>query len=126
MVPILELHFTHGFTSMYANIVSINFRLFLKISSWTSSLITSLPSDKRSLLKECLPSMKHDHRILLHFLPYILLHGLLEGDEILKEKSRVEIQTITSSFTDKKLLDPKVLNVSLLFVQLSCSSLISW
>lgn len=87
--------------------------LFLFNCSWTCSLVSSLPIEKRSFLRECLPSMKHDHKILLHFLPYILLHALLEGEGKIKEKSHIEIQTITSSFTDKKPLDPKVLNVSI-------------
>lgn len=84
--------------------------------SWTCSLISSLPIDKRCFLKECLPSMRHDNRILLYFLPYILLHALLDGDGTISEKSHIEVQTITYSFTEKKTLDPKVLNVSIYFV----------
>lgn len=81
--------------------------------SWTCSLISSLPANKKSLLKVCLPSMKQDNKILLHFLPYVLLHALLEGEDGISQKSFTEIQTITSSFTEQKPLDPKVLNVSI-------------
>lgn len=56
--------------------------------------------------------MKQDNRILLHFLPHILLHALLEGDNMISDKSFKEIQTITRSFTDQKPLDPKAFNVS--------------
>lgn len=56
--------------------------------------------------------MKQDNRILLHFLPHILLHALLEGDNMISDKSFKEIQTITSSFTDQKPIDPKAFNVS--------------
>lgn len=80
--------------------------------SWTCSLISSLPNDKKSVLKVCLPSMKQDNRILLHFLPHILLHALLESDKMTSDKSLKEIQTITSSFTEQKPLDPKAFNVS--------------
>lgn len=83
------------------------------ILSWTCSLISSLPNDKKSLLKVCLPSMKQDNRILLHFLPHVVLHALLEGEDRVSEKSFKEVEMITSSFTEQKPLDPKVLNVSI-------------
>ncbi|XP_023017943.2 serine/threonine-protein kinase atr isoform X2 [Leptinotarsa decemlineata] len=79
--------------------------------NFTSSLISSLPHDKIEFLKVILPSMKQDKRVLMHFLPHILLHSLLEGNDRIAEKCLIEIQTITSSFTRKKSLEKKALGL---------------
>ncbi|CAH1116639.1 unnamed protein product [Phaedon cochleariae] len=79
--------------------------------NWTSSLISVLPDERKVLLKVTLPSMKQDKRILMHFLPHVLLHALLEGSDRIAEKCFVEIITITSSFSKKKSMDEKVLNL---------------
>ncbi|KAJ8944483.1 hypothetical protein NQ314_009467 [Rhamnusium bicolor] len=94
-------------TPIYGSNIGASFQSWLY--NWTASLISSLSNEHKQLLTVCLPSMKQDKRILMHFLPHILLHALLEGSDI-NEKSFVEFQTITNSFTKKKKLDPKVLS----------------
>ncbi|KAG5868652.1 hypothetical protein JTB14_031712 [Gonioctena quinquepunctata] len=96
-------------TPIYGTNSGASFQLWLY--NWTSSLISSLPEERKALLKVILPSMKQDKRILMHFLPHILLHSLLEGNNRISEKCFIEIQTITSSFTKKKVLEQKVLNL---------------
>lgn len=56
--------------------------------------------------------MKKDHRLLMHFLRYILLHFLLEDTDDRSEKCFIEFKTITSSFFNKKQLNSDLLNVS--------------
>ncbi|RZC32904.1 serine/threonine-protein kinase ATR, partial [Asbolus verrucosus] len=81
------------------------------IYHWTLSLISTLPEENQSVLSPCLPAMKQDHRILMQFLPHILLHSIIEGSNDSKEKSYNEIKTVTSSFVKKKKIDPKLLDV---------------
>lgn len=57
--------------------------------------------------------MKQNKRILMNFLPHILLHALLEGSGDIDDKSSIEFQTVTNSFTKKRKLDDKVLNVKI-------------
>ncbi|CAH0564187.1 unnamed protein product [Brassicogethes aeneus] len=78
--------------------------------AWTYSLILSLPNEIKTLLLACSPSMKQDHRILIHFLPYILLHSLLEGSNDIQEKCVVEFQAVTNAFKIKKELNHRILN----------------
>ncbi|KAJ8938742.1 hypothetical protein NQ318_016037 [Aromia moschata] len=85
--------------------------VMMPLLSWTCSLISSLPDQRRQLLEVCLPSMKQNNRILMHFLPHILLHALLEDCNDIHEKSFQECETITNSFTKKTELDQKVLNL---------------
>lgn len=71
-------------------------------------------SDKKTLLHACLPSMKEE-RILMEFLPHILLHALLEGDAADYGKIYLEMITVINSFTKKHKLDNEVLDVRIDF-----------
>ncbi|KAL3272429.1 hypothetical protein HHI36_013911 [Cryptolaemus montrouzieri] len=77
--------------------------------NWTCSLILKLQPERRVLLEDCLPSMKEGERVLMHFLPHILLHALIEGDS--QEAAYEEFQAVLSSFNDKHVLDSSQLNV---------------
>lgn len=55
--------------------------------------------------------MKQSKRILMNFLPHIVLHALLEGSDDISDKTFVEFQTVTNSFTKKRKLDEIVLGV---------------
>lgn len=67
-------------------------------------------SDKKTLLHACLPSMKEE-RILMEFLPHILLHSLLEGNVSEYGRIYLEMITVIKSFTKKQKLDKEVLEV---------------
>ncbi|XP_057666885.1 serine/threonine-protein kinase ATR-like [Diorhabda carinulata] len=95
--PVLATNLT---TPIYGSTSGSTFQAWLY--NWTCSLISSLPDERKTLLKVYLPSMKQDQRILMHFMPHILLHALLEGSDRIAEKCLVEIQTITSSITDNR------------------------
>ncbi|XP_056649111.1 serine/threonine-protein kinase ATR-like isoform X3 [Diorhabda sublineata] len=95
--PVLATNLT---TPIYGSTSGSTFQAWLY--NWTCSLISSLPDGRKTLLKVYLPSMKQDRRILMHFMPHILLHALLEGSDRIAEKCLVEIQTITSSITDNR------------------------
>ncbi|XP_072378347.1 serine/threonine-protein kinase ATR [Diabrotica undecimpunctata] len=96
-------------TPIYGSNSGASFQSWLH--NWTSSLISCLPHERKELLKVYIPSMKQDKRILMHFLPHILLYALLEGTDRISEKALIEIQTITSSFSKERTLDEKVLNL---------------
>ncbi|XP_050294547.1 serine/threonine-protein kinase ATR [Anthonomus grandis grandis] len=80
------------------------------IYNWTSSLINILAPEEKSLLQSCLPSMKLDKRVLMHFLPYILLHSLLEEFNINEERCFIEFNTILESFNSRRTINEAILN----------------
>ncbi|XP_066138403.1 serine/threonine-protein kinase ATR [Euwallacea fornicatus] len=84
--------------------------------NWTSSLINTLTLEKRSLLLTCYPSMKLDKRVLMHFLPYILLHSLLEGANDEEEKSYKEFVAVLSSSKVKRTADQTLFNIRPLII----------
>ncbi|XP_018574027.1 serine/threonine-protein kinase ATR-like, partial [Anoplophora glabripennis] len=94
---------------IYGSNVGASFQSWLY--NWTCSLLSSLPNERKQLLTVCLPSMKQSKRILMNFLPHILLHALLEGPDDIGDKSFVEFQTVTNSFTKKRKLDETVLGL---------------
>ncbi|XP_044758902.1 serine/threonine-protein kinase atr [Coccinella septempunctata] len=77
--------------------------------NWACSLISKLPTERRTLLEGCLPSMKEGERILMHFLPHILLHSLIEGN--CEEAAYDEFQAVLSSFSTKHELDNSIVSV---------------
>ncbi|XP_018328651.1 serine/threonine-protein kinase ATR [Agrilus planipennis] len=81
------------------------------IHNWTCVLISAVKPDKRSLLEVCLPSLKQDNRTLMLFLPYILLHALLEGDKRFHQKVYEELMVLLNSYNNKRTLDVEVLDV---------------
>lgn len=82
------------------------FALFYTITfSWTCSLVSTLSESSKALLEVCLPSMKYDHRILMEFLPHILLHSLLEGEPNDVNKAYIEITTVINSFNNQQVLN---------------------
>ncbi|CAH0564186.1 unnamed protein product [Brassicogethes aeneus] len=105
MAPSEDPNFTYP---IYGSNVGMSFDSWL--NNWTYSLILSLPNEIKTLLLACSPSMKQDHRILIHFLPYILLHSLLEGSNDIQEKCVVEFQAVTNAFKIKKELNHRILN----------------
>nr|CAI5838056.1 unnamed protein product [Callosobruchus analis] len=104
--PVLANNFP---TPVYGSHLGTSFHSWLY--NWTCSLIYALPEDKKNILTVCLPSMKHDKRILMYFLPHVLVLALLEGTDGIAGKSLTEIQTITTSFSKTRCLDQKVLNL---------------
>ncbi|KAL1512933.1 hypothetical protein ABEB36_002432 [Hypothenemus hampei] len=78
--------------------------------NWTSSIINTLVPEKRSLLQSCFPSMKLDNRVLMHFLPYILLHSLLEGVTDNEEKIFKEFEAILKSFNTRRTVTTAVID----------------
>ncbi|KAF7269206.1 hypothetical protein GWI33_017672 [Rhynchophorus ferrugineus] len=92
---------------LYGSSAGASFQSWLY--NWTSDLIMSLPDERKSLLQNCFPSMQMDKKVLMHFLPYILLHSLLEGSEEIDEKSLLEFQTILNSFDRSTMIDVEVL-----------------
>lgn len=77
-------------------------------------MILNLTDEKKNLLLACMPSMKQDHRILIHFLPHILLHALLEGTVRFTENCIVEVQAVTNAFKNVQKLNENILNVSII------------
>lgn len=63
-------------------------------------------------MEGCLPSMKEGERILMHFLPHILLHSLIEGN--CEEAAYDEFQAVLSTFNTKHELDSSIINVRVL------------
>ncbi|ERL94616.1 hypothetical protein D910_11893 [Dendroctonus ponderosae] len=78
--------------------------------NWTSSLISTLSPEKRSLLQSCFPSMKLDQRVLMHFLPYIVLHSLVDSVNSNEEKCYVEFEFILNGFNKLRDVDEKILS----------------
>lgn len=76
------------------------------------SLISTLKPEHQSLLQAYLPSSKHDHRTMMHFLPHIFLHSLIEGTPSDRDKIMKEIMCVINTFNAKRELDQKLLNVS--------------
>lgn len=65
---------------------------------------------EKTLLHACLPSMK-ENRILMEYLPHILLHALLEGNDSEYGRIYSEMITVINSFNNKRKVDEKVLEV---------------
>lgn len=74
-------------------------------------LIATLKPEKQNFLQACLPSLKQDHRLLMQFLPHLLLHSLLEGGAKDKENIYNEITAVVNSFNTKCKLDTNIVNV---------------
>lgn len=70
-----------------------------------------IQSEKKTLLHACLPSMKED-RILMAFLPHILLHALLEGSTSEYGRIYTEMVTVINSFNRRQKLDEEILEVN--------------
>lgn len=70
--------------------------------SWTKSLIMTLPQQNQTVLTPCLPAMKQDNRILMQFLPHILLHSIISDTQENMERAFIEIKAVVGSFTQKK------------------------
>ncbi|XP_060518372.1 serine/threonine-protein kinase ATR isoform X2 [Cylas formicarius] len=75
--------------------------------NWASCLIGVLPEQRKSLIQSCFPSMKLNKKILMHFLPYILLHSLIEGQG--DDRAYLEFRTIINSYNTKT-VDSKIFN----------------
>ena len=90
-----------GFTSKFGKHFAVRVTLGF---SWTRSLIATLPQDNQVVLHPCLPAMKQDSRILMVFLPYIVLHSVISDVKDNREKMYTEIKTVTSSFDKKRQL----------------------
>lgn len=88
--------------------------------SWTRSLVSTLSGPSKALLEVCLPCMKYDHRILMEFLPHILLHSLLEGDQQDVNNAYVEVSTVINSFNNQRVMDEAVINVCRLKCYFMC------
>lgn len=69
----------------------------------------------------CLPSLKQDHKMLMLFLPHILLHSLLEGNNNDQQKAYDEMLAVIGSFKSKEKVENNLLNVSILFLAFSFS-----
>lgn len=92
------------------------YRLFRLLFSWIASLITTLSKEKVNLLQACFPSLKEDYRLLMLFMPHVLLHSLIEGNDTDQENAYVEITAILNSFCTKKKLDSKILEVRIFVI----------
>ncbi|XP_030746712.1 serine/threonine-protein kinase ATR-like isoform X2 [Sitophilus oryzae] len=97
---------------LYGSNAGANFQSWLY--NITSNLILTLPEDQKSLLQNCFPSMKMDKKVLMHFLPYILLHSLLESSSGSETHCYTEFQTILNSFNCNKAVADEVLNTKAL------------
>ncbi|XP_063916724.1 serine/threonine-protein kinase ATR-like isoform X2 [Zophobas morio] len=89
-------------TPIYGSADGASFQTWLY--NWTRSLIATLPQDNQVVLHPCLPAMKQDSRILMVFLPYIVLHSVISDVKDNREKMYTEIKTVTSSFDKKRQL----------------------
>ncbi|KYB25791.1 Serine/threonine-protein kinase ATR-like Protein [Tribolium castaneum] len=65
--------------------------------NWTRSLIMTLPQTNQTVLIPCLPAMKQDNRILMLFLPHILLHCIVGDSERNLEKAYAEIKAVVGA-----------------------------
>ena len=73
--------------------------------SWTCNLVLTIKPDKRNMLEVCMPSAKVNNRILLYFLPYIVLHSLLDGTDSDNDRLYGEFLAVISSTTNRKAVD---------------------
>lgn len=69
-----------------------------------------IDTDKRTLLHACLPSMKEE-RVLMEFLPHILLHSLLQGGANEFGRIYLEMITVINSFNITQKLENEILEV---------------
>lgn len=76
-------------------------------------MVSAINSEKKTLLHACLPSMKEE-RVLMEFLPHILLHALLEGSTDEYGKIYSEMLTVISSVSNQHKLDEDVLEVGII------------
>ncbi|KRT79873.1 hypothetical protein AMK59_8162 [Oryctes borbonicus] len=103
MVPFLSSRYTIGQTPepmqaspIFGSTVGNTFQTWSQ--NWTCLLISAIKTDKKKLLEVCLPSMKQCHRTLMHFLPHIVLHSLLEGSPNDFKKCYDEFAAVINSF----------------------------
>ncbi|GJQ85421.1 hypothetical protein Trydic_g23851 [Trypoxylus dichotomus] len=103
MVPFLSSRYTMGqiqepiqYSAIFGSAVGNSFQAWSH--NWTYLLISTIKTDKRKLLEVCLPSMKKSHRTLMHFLPHILLHSLLEGSPNDFDRTYEEFMAVINSF----------------------------
>ncbi|KAK9719934.1 Phosphatidylinositol 3- and 4-kinase [Popillia japonica] len=108
MVPFLSSRYTMGqvlepvqVSPIYGSKMGGSFQAWTH--NWICHLIFTIKTDKRNLLEVCLPSMKQNHRTLMHFLPHILLHSLLEGSSDDLSKCYTEFMAVINSFERPKL-----------------------
>lgn len=115
MLPLLSSRYTICVTSdknvtvhpIYGSNFGSSFKDWLY--NWTSYLITRVKNDKRSLLEVCKPSLKQDYKTLMFFLPYILIHAILDSSEDEKNKIYNEFMAVLTLSNEKK-LDPMLLD----------------
>ncbi|XP_044272747.1 serine/threonine-protein kinase ATR-like [Tribolium madens] len=72
--------------------------------NWTRSLIMTLPQANQTVLIPCLPAMKQDTRILMVFLPQILLHSIICDSEQNREKAYTEIKAVIGTRKNDQIL----------------------
>lgn len=71
-----------------------------------------MPQQKEALLTSCLLSMKQNTHILMEFLPYILLHVLIEGETSEFTKAHKEISAVANACYYERETDKNLFNVS--------------
>lgn len=81
-------------------------------------MVDMLSREHQALVNPCLLAIKQDQKILMWFLPYILLHCIIGGSQDDRDKIFKEIKTVTSLPTGSKKIDTELLNVSILFYYL--------
>lgn len=76
-------------------------------------MVEMLSSDHQTLVTPCLLAIKQDQKILMCFLPYILLHCIIGDSQDSRDTIFKEIKTVTSLPTSSKKIDTELLNVSI-------------
>lgn len=71
-----------------------------------------MPDQKEALLTSCLLSMKQNAHILMEFLPYILLHVVIEGEMSEFTKAHKEISTVANVCYYERETDENLFSVS--------------
>ncbi|XP_017770441.1 PREDICTED: serine/threonine-protein kinase atr-like [Nicrophorus vespilloides] len=110
MIPLLSSKYTMvqaigdiKVSPIYGSNFGSNFQTWLY--SWSISLIYSIRSNKKTMFEACAPSMKQDQKTLMYFLPYILLHALIEGSNNDQERAYKEFMAVIQSRNNAKISD---------------------
>ncbi|XP_071056684.1 serine/threonine-protein kinase ATR [Onthophagus taurus] len=116
IAPFLSSKYTMGQMSDPVNVSPIygsklGANLQSWIFNWSVSMIMTINPDKRPLLQVCLPSIKQDEKLQMHFLPHILLHSLLDGKQKIRKKWHEEFFAVINSMNEHKRISDDLSNL---------------